>query len=90
MAQEGQLAYIPRPRPSIAARWSKRGSGSPSDMDMTRSWIMSAAAEQSRPFLIKYDETIVPDFSPDFRTCYIPSGYLVRTFWTSVTSLVYC
>jgi hypothetical protein len=49
---------------STAARWSKRGSESPSDMDMTRSWIMSAAAEQSRPFLIIYNDTIVPDFSP--------------------------
>jgi len=35
MAQEGQLVYIPRP--STAARWSNRGSESPSDMDMTRS-----------------------------------------------------
>jgi hypothetical protein len=49
---------------STAARSSKRGSESLSDMDMTRSWIMSAAAEQSRPFLIIYNDTIVPDFSP--------------------------
>jgi hypothetical protein len=34
-------------------------------MDMTRSWIMSAAAEQSFPFLIKYNDTIVPDLSPE-------------------------
>jgi hypothetical protein len=33
-------------------------------MDMTRFWIMSAAAEQSRPFLIEYNDTVNPDLSP--------------------------
>jgi hypothetical protein len=42
-------------------------------MDMTRSWIMSAAAEQSRPLLINYNDTLVSDLSPEIEYCFVIS-----------------